>query len=638
VTIEVDDYTALVGPNGSGKSSVLYALDWFFNGTAIDSRDFHTTSSEPSGSTDKEQEIDIEVTFGHLDDEDRRVLAEYGRGETVRFRRTWSRSSASDKMIGNSRQGPGFASIRADNRVTFMRPIYNELRETYPELAAVTGKDEIIEQLSLWENDPQNVDKLEEIKACDATHLFGFNGENVLARRIRMVLVPGSADIADEMAPKGKSSAAARLIGALMAEAVSSAKSKWEEDNAPLLEELSGAIRAGVEASTRAQALRVNGIFGTLVKDAKIDFVPEIPEWAVKGEASVQTDVVIDGERKDVSRQGHGIQRAVIIAMLQALVPDEESVRAAADEKDSEVTTQELAELPALVICIEEPEIYQHPVRSRHFARVLSQWADRGRSQVLLATHSPYFVLPSQFQSLRRFSLTAGVSKVTSARFSDIASAIQSDAIKVERVIEKEIPHTFSEGFFAEAVVFVEGDTDRVVVETLAERLDMPLDAAGIAVLAVGGKGNLRIPFELLRLVGVPVYVMADGDALGAKRKHLDNKKKEAKAAASHKDQTEKLLAWLPDPGAISQGVVPASWGAPTVIAEQWSVLHDDLETELEQWPDLVAEFARNGESLRSKRVAAYRGAVGEADLSSLPAGLMSLIETVAAFGAKGSS
>ena len=33
VTIKVDDYGVLIGANGSGKSSVLYALDWFFNGT-----------------------------------------------------------------------------------------------------------------------------------------------------------------------------------------------------------------------------------------------------------------------------------------------------------------------------------------------------------------------------------------------------------------------------------------------------------------------------------------------------------------------------------------------------------------------------------------------------------------------------
>ena len=33
VTLDLGDYAAFIGADGSGKSSVLYALDWFSNGT-----------------------------------------------------------------------------------------------------------------------------------------------------------------------------------------------------------------------------------------------------------------------------------------------------------------------------------------------------------------------------------------------------------------------------------------------------------------------------------------------------------------------------------------------------------------------------------------------------------------------------
>lgn len=33
VTIDFHNITTFIGPNGSGKSTVLYALDWFFNGS-----------------------------------------------------------------------------------------------------------------------------------------------------------------------------------------------------------------------------------------------------------------------------------------------------------------------------------------------------------------------------------------------------------------------------------------------------------------------------------------------------------------------------------------------------------------------------------------------------------------------------
>ena len=41
-------------------------------------------------------------------------------------------------------------------------------------------------------------------------------------------------------------------------------------------------------------------------------------------------------------------------------------------------------DLPALIICIEEPEIYQHPIRARSFARVLVELSKKEKVQVFL--------------------------------------------------------------------------------------------------------------------------------------------------------------------------------------------------------------------------------------------------------------
>ena len=630
VTIEMDNYTALVGPNGSGKSSALYALDWFFNGTPMNPEDFHETSTGDCPKDAGDREIEVEVTFGELDNEDRRILGRYGRGETVQIRRIWSERSGQDKMIGNSRQGPGFADLRAESYIGPIRTGYKALRERFPELADVTKKEDILEQLTRWESQAENADQLEPVAADDASHLFGFNGENVLSKRIRLVLIPAAADISDHTSVTGKTSAATKLIGTLLSEAVRSAKSSWEAQHATELQQLSDSISAEVRASTEAQASRVNGIFGALVPNAAVEFVPQLPEWVIKGEPSVQTDVLIGDERKDVARQGHGVQRAVIMAMLQALVPDEQSVKADARGDDDDETLQaELARLPALVICIEEPEIYQHPVRSRHFARILAQWASRARSQVVLATHSPYFVLPAQVQSLRRFCLKAGASEVSSAQLDLIAQGTGIDQTRIERAIEKEIPHTFSEGFFAEAVVFVEGDTDRVVIETLADRLQCPLDADGIAVLAAGGKTNLRLPYELLTEIGVPVFVVADADALGAQRKYPEDEERRNSASASHKSQTEGLLSWL-DVESEGQRM---QWGDPTNVTDRWAILHDDLESELAGWSSFVEKLTANDGELRSKRVADLRSATADADIDLLPETLRNLVSAISEFG-----
>lgn len=635
LTLDIDDYTALVGPNGSGKSSVLYALDWFFNGGTLSEDDFHSTVAGGSLDRDESTDIDVEVTFGNLTTKDREILGSYGRGEKARFRRIWSRLDGKEKMIGNSRQGPGFAAIRVGPRVVEMRTLYRQARSRHPTLADVTTKDDILEQLAGWESEAANASLLEEVEASDATHMFGFDGEHALARRMRLVLVPASSVIADQVSTSGKSSAVVKLIGTLMAEAVGVARAKWESDNEDELSKLSEEIEAGVKQSVKLQAARVNRKLADLVPMATIDFVPEIPSWSVRGDTSIQTDIVIDGERKDVGRQGHGIQRAVMISMLQALVPDEASVNTTVEDSENGEgdLEQELARLPALIVCIEEPEIYQHPVRARHFARVLAQWAQRANSQVLFASHSPYFVLPEQFGALRRFTLVDGSTEVKAATVKDVASAAGVDAAKVERVVEKEFPRTFSEGFFADSVIFVEGDTDRVVLEVLAERLGKSLDASGTVVLAMGSKENFKVPFTLLDRVGIPVYVIADADADGAARRYPDDATKEAQAAGSHKAATDALVAWLPPVESTRAGALPYSWGGATTITNRWCVLRDDLETELEMWPEYNEQLASSGETLRSKNVAAMRSAALDAALEGLPNTLRELINALADFG-----
>lgn len=100
LTRDIDDYTALVGPNGSGKSSVLYALDWFFNGGPLSEDDFHSTVAGGSLDQDETTDIDVEVTFGNLTTKDREILGPYGRGEVARFRRIWSRLQLAIVMSG----------------------------------------------------------------------------------------------------------------------------------------------------------------------------------------------------------------------------------------------------------------------------------------------------------------------------------------------------------------------------------------------------------------------------------------------------------------------------------------------------------------------------------------------------------
>ncbi|WP_076494776.1 ATP-dependent endonuclease [Microbacterium sp. RURRCA19A] len=640
VDIVVDDYSVLVGANGAGKSSVLYALDWFFNGRALSPSDVH---GYVEGTTEDDNcFVEVTVTFRDLTIHDKARLQQYGRGTTATFRRTWRRGSG-EKVVGNALQGPGFADLRAMTRVTELRPAYRALREEVtglPELSPSPSKDDVLAALSTWEDDSSHQSQLVAVEDSDANHMFGINGSNVIKECVRLVLIPAATDISSQVGDSGgRGSALNGLIGAVMAEAGARATAEWLAENEDAIVALQRRVRDSVQSSTHVQAERVNSRLSNLIPNAQLTLTPSLPDWTPKANASVTTDITIDGVTNDIARQGHGVQRAVMMSMFEALVPDDVLMRSIHEPRDGENEEEtearlqdELDRLPNLIVCIEEPEIYQHPIRARTFARTLTELSGQSNAQVILATHSPYFVRPDQFSSLRRFTLSGGKTTVAHTNAEALEAATGIDAAKISKIVDKRVPTEFSEGFFADSVVLVEGDTDRAVIEAVASRMGLDLDARGVSVIEVSSKESLRIPCEIFSALGVPTYIVADADFLGAQRKYPDDEILREDAHQNHLRSTNLVLSWVRG----ADGVVGSStfaFGDASSSSPYVTFWHDDLETELSSWASFNTALVAEGNALRVKNLYAYRSAVMDADLADLPDALRTAIEVMAAFG-----
>lgn len=612
--LHLDDYTALVGANGVGKSSILYALDWFFNGGTLSRADAHETAARPYDPANSD--IDVEVTFVELTDNDRAALGRYGRGMVCRLRRTWNAESGAEKMFGNSMGGPGFRAVEAATPIAAMRRAYRSTREEFSELPDVLTKADIAAALAAWEDDPANRDRLVEVPADDASHMFGIGGAAVLSRCIRYVLVPASTELAAELGQATKGSALQQLLGNIAATVANAEIQQWTSANSEVIAGLAKRVESQVDAATTAHSARVNALLGDLVPSAKLTLVPTYPDWLPRADVTVRAQISVNGQRTDVGRQGHGTQRALLLAVLQSLVP-------AGDEPAGHSPDR----FPALVVSIEEPEIFQHPVRARHFARVLSSLSSKPGAQVLLATHSPYFVLPEQVESLRRCRLEDDGTAVDFTSVGKIAALTDRGESQVLRNLEKAIPTAFSEAFFAETVLLVEGDTDRVLVEALSARLGLEIDANGTCIISVGGKQGLRTAYALLRSIGVEVYVLVDGDSGKAERKHPNPGEDQQEVWQSTKKATDDVVSWL-----LSDGATAYTYGEPTRTTERWTFLQDDLEMELEGWPEFCSELGSLGASLRGKDVAAYRAAALAAGMVGLPESLRDLMDSIHKF------
>jgi putative ATP-dependent endonuclease of OLD family len=649
---DLNDYSIFIGPNGAGKSSVLYALDWFFNGRTLDASDIYNFLGEDGNFNYTNEEIEanpdldtirVTVTFDELSDRDRGILQSYGKGQTAVFGKTWRLSDNKEKYVGNALQGPGFAEIRSMTKVTDIRPAYrSKVTEIsgLPNLGTSPSKDEVFAALQSWEDDPSNMAQLALINDADASYMFGFNGQNVLRDCISLVLVPASGDMTAEITSNKKGSTLNALIGSLMSNASAAAKQAWIQKNKNIIDDLTTTMRSAIDTSTRLQSDRVNDRLGKLIPSACVEFGIKIPDWIPNPSPEISTKVSIDGSQRDISKQGNGVQRAVMIAMFESLIPDKKFVEGTytpeeglGDDEANAKFNEILGKLPAIIVCIEEPEIYQHPVRARAFGRILYDLSTQANAQVLIATHSPYFVQPKQFASIRRFSLTDGYSTSQNTTISEIAaqSSIPDDRIK--KIVEMHLPTTFSEGFFSDKVALVEGVTDKAVLEAIAEKLGAPFDTIGISILDITGKDGLQIPYLILESLGTPTYIVVDGDALGAARKYPTDLIKQEAADDSMKNSTAKVIAWLPPSATATVGTLPYSYRNPTVVTDKFTIWIDDIEEELSKWPSFCSALLANGGSLRyDKNLQAYRQAVIEAKEEDIPSSLIKCVEAISAF------
>lgn len=124
---------------------------------------------------------------------------------------------------------------------------------------------------------------------------------------------------------------------------------------------------------------------------------------------------------------------------------------------------------------LEEPELHLHPGAQRYLIERI-----RAESrQIFITTHSPVFVNQRAPRSLYRVEMNNG--RTTASRVEDAAGLAE---------LMDDIGARNSDVLLSDAVLFLEGSTDREIVENWARTLDMNLDEHNVVVIAMGGGRN----------------------------------------------------------------------------------------------------------------------------------------------------
>lgn len=523
-----DSLTTLVGRNGSGKSSFLSALELFYNPSPrLTGEDFYAE--------DMTQDIEIAITFSCLSQEAKELFSSYLDNETLTVVRVLSgtQSRRPGTYHGMRMQNPDFEAIRNAGGARDVRNKYNEVRNTaeYSGLPTVRSEEQVRLALTDWET--QNPGKCSPLR--DDGQFFGFTevGLGYLGRFTRFIYVPAVRDAAEDATEKRGSS-----VTEIMDLVVRSALSRRQE-----LSDFQQQTQERYRQIMNPQNLTELKDLEHNLSDTLQSYVPDagvLLQWSEFADISIpmpqaQVKLLEDEYESRVERTGHGLQRAFIVTMLQHLIAARGIQIPMSDESSTEDTESEPEEfqLPNLVLAIEEPELYQHPSRQRHLASVLLKLATgeipgvAKNTQVIYATHSPLFVGLDRFDQirvLRKVALTGGKPKATIVKSADMekvaneiwtkrgAAAPTFTAETLRPRLHAIMTPWMNEAFFADVAVLVEGEDDRAAILGVAASMGQDFDSLGITVIPCFGKTNLDRPLVILRQLGIPVYVVWDGD------------------------------------------------------------------------------------------------------------------------------
>jgi predicted ATP-dependent endonuclease of OLD family len=159
-------------------------------------------------------------------------------------------------------------------------------------------------------------------------------------------------------------------------------------------------------------------------------------------------------------------------------------------------------ELKGGVVIIDEPEIHLHYQFQNEYLRVIEEINQEQQCQYILVTHSESLINSKTISKVRRFALSErGYSIVKSP----IINEDQKSLVKI-------LDNTRSiYAFFAKKVVLVEGDSDRYLLRAIFQEL-YPQHNQEIAILDIGGKGNLQRWKQFFSAFGLVVYYIGDFD------------------------------------------------------------------------------------------------------------------------------
>lgn len=172
------------------------------------------------------------------------------------------------------------------------------------------------------------------------------------------------------------------------------------------------------------------------------------------------------------------------------------------------------------ILYIEEPEAHTHPqlqyVFIKNIGKLIENEKDNLNVQTIITTHSSHIVSQCKFEDTNFFIKEKDNAQIKS--YADLENLYKNEK-EVFEFVKKYITLSRAEIFFADKLILIEGDTERILLPTMMERVDTknsekdvpPLLSQNISVLVIGN--HAHVLSKLISFLNLKTLVITDIDA-----------------------------------------------------------------------------------------------------------------------------
>ncbi len=511
LSIDAEKLMIIIGQNNHGKSNLLSALLFFFGEIKHQDLDFNIGSNS----------LFVEIEFSDLDQEDKNTFKKYvDVNGNIKVRKT--------AYMDGSFEYKGYTEIPLEEWLQEDKASSYTKRELASNLPFVSflpsgklSKQNIVDA----QNQYIQANK-ETVKLKHDLETTNFMGLKSVAKGIfgDVYFIPALKEASEDFS--SKDSSAFGKIYADIISSVSDQDSDWKITKERLMNLFCTLNKKDSEGNPNQKRPKQ-------ITDLEVSISNELSAWGTDVEIEVtppdiggmfkaNTQVFInDGVRTDIRRKGHGLQRALIFALIKVI----------ANRTKSEDDTSSSGRQPSKskYFIFEEPELYLHPQAQRE---VFDSFIDLSeKNQVILCTHSSSLLDVKLYKSI--YIATKDNDK-EGTKIKNCSEDIFDEDARKNLNLSYWINPDRAELFFAKKVILLEGQTDKTIVPFLAKKLG--IFRHDYTLIDCGSKGSIPAYIKLLNKFQIPYLAVFDKD-------HQLEKDQNAKAFADN--QTNQILSLI---------------------------------------------------------------------------------------------